>query len=57
MIIVPKKTEKLWICINNRKLDRIIKTDPFLLPFINEIFETMAKHELHFILDRFSGYN
>ena len=57
IVIVPKKNGKLRVCVDYRKLNGATKSDPFPLPFTEEILETVAGHEILSLLDGFSGYN
>ena len=57
IIIVPKKNVKLRICVDYHNLNGITKYDPFPLPFMEKILETIAGHEMLSLLDWFSGYN
>jgi len=35
----------------------LLKKDPYLLPFINEIINIVAKHEVYTFLNGFSKYH
>jgi hypothetical protein len=56
IVVVPKKNGKLRICIDFRKLNVGTKKDPYPLPFIDEMLNTITKYEAYF-LDGYSGYN
>ena len=45
------------MCIDYRKLNTTTKKDHFLLPFIDEMLERLAKHSFFFILNGYSGYH
>ncbi len=47
IIIVPKKNEKLKICVDFKKLNVAIKKDPYSLPFIDEVINTITRHEVY----------
>jgi hypothetical protein len=51
------KNGKLKICVDFRKFNATTKKDPYLLPFINEVINTIVKHEVYTFLDGFSGYH
>jgi hypothetical protein len=57
IVIVPKKYGKLRVCVDYQKLNGMTKSDPFLLPFMKEILETVAIHKMLSLLDGFNGYN
>jgi hypothetical protein len=48
LIIVSKKNEKLRICVEYRKLNVQTKKDPFPLPFLDSVLDSMVKHEMYF---------
>jgi hypothetical protein len=47
IVVIPKKIGKLKICINFKKLNAAKKKDPYPLPFINEMLNTIARYEAH----------
>ncbi len=57
VVIVPKKNGKLKICVNFKKLNVATKKDPYSLPFINEVINIIAGHEVYTFLDGFSRYH
>ncbi len=57
IIIVPKKNGKLHICVDCKWLNTLAKKDPYPLPFIDEVLDSIAGKELYSFLDEFSGYN
>jgi hypothetical protein len=57
IVVVPKKNGKLKICIDFKKLNVAIKKDPYPLPFIDEMLNTVARYEAHFFLDGYSRYH
>ncbi len=50
---MPKKNGKLKICVDFIKLNVTTKKDPYLLPFIDEVINTIARHEVYTFLDGF----
>jgi hypothetical protein len=54
---VLKKNGKLRICVNFNKLNVAIKKDPYPLPFIDEVINIVARHEVSAFLDGFSRYD
>ncbi len=52
IIVVLKKTRNLRIYVYFRKLNAITK-DPYMLPFINEVINIVARHEVYTFLDGF----
>jgi len=57
IVLVPKKNGKLRICINFRKLNTTTKKDPYPLPFIDEVWNTIARYEAYSVLDGYLGYH
>jgi hypothetical protein len=55
--LIPQRTVTRWrMCIDYRKLNKVIKKDHFALPFIDEMLERLANHSFCF-LDGYSGYH
>jgi hypothetical protein len=54
IVVVLKKNGKLRICVDFRKLNATTKKDPYLLPFMGEVINTIVGHEVYTLLDRFS---
>jgi hypothetical protein len=44
-VMLPKKNGKLRICINFKKLNVTTKKDPYPLPFIDEVLNTITTYE------------
>jgi hypothetical protein len=42
ILVIPKKNGKFRICVDFIKLNATTKQDPFPLPFIDEVLNTMA---------------
>ncbi len=57
IVVVPKKNGKLKICIDFRKLNAITKKDPYPLPFIDEVLNTLVGYEAYSFLDGYSRYH
>jgi len=53
-VVVPRKNGKLKIYIYFKKLNAATKKDPYPLPFINEVLNTLAKYETYSFLDGYS---
>jgi hypothetical protein len=47
IVVIPKKNGTLGICIDFRKLNVAIKKDPYPLPFIDEMLNTIAWYEAY----------
>jgi hypothetical protein len=54
---MPKKNGKLHICVDYWKLNAQNKKYPFLLPFLDSIFDSMSKHEMYTFMDGYNNYN
>jgi hypothetical protein len=57
LIIMPKKNGKLHICVDYQELNAQTKKDPFPLPFLDSVLDSMARHEMYSIMDGYSNYN
>jgi hypothetical protein len=57
LVIISKKNGKLHICVDYQKLNSQTKKDPFPLPFLDSILDTMVGHEMYSFMDGYSGYN
>ena len=57
IVVVPKKTRKLRVCVDYRKLNAATITDPFPLPFKDFVLDDVARHQMYSFLDGFFGYN
>ena len=54
--LIPQRTITAWrMCIDYRKHNKATKKDHFLLPFIDEILERLAKHSYFCFLDGYYG--
>jgi hypothetical protein len=56
-VVVPRKNGKLKIYIDFKKLNVATKKDPYPLPFINKVLNTLARYETYSFLDRYSRYH
>ncbi len=51
IVVIPKKNGKLRIFIDFRKLNVATKKDPYPLPFIDEMLNTIPRYEAYSFLD------
>ena len=59
MVVQPKKNDptKLHIYIDFKGLNKVTLTDPFPMPFVDEIINEVASHEFYCFTEIFSWYN
>jgi hypothetical protein len=57
IVVVPKKKNKLHICIDFQKLNTTTKKDLYPSPFTNETLDKVVGHEVYSNLDGFSEYH
>jgi len=57
IVVILKKNRKLKICIDSKKLNVATKKDPYPLPFIDEVLNTVVGYEAYSFLDGYSGYH
>jgi len=57
IVVVPRKTGKLKICVDFRKLKKTTKKNPYPLPFSHEILNIVARYEACSFLDGCSRYH
>ena len=57
IVIVPKKNNKIRVCVDYRKLNAATILDPFPLPFTYSLLDEVASKKMYALLDRFCGYN
>jgi hypothetical protein len=57
LVIVPKKSNKWWVCVDYRELNKATLKYHFPLPFIDQVLDTLAGKKYFSFLDGFSGYN
>ena len=56
--LIPTRTVTGWrVCIDYRRLNMATRKDHFLLPFIDQMLERLARHDYYCFLDGYSGYN
>ncbi len=53
IVVMPKKNGKLKTWMGFRKFNATIKKDPYMLPFIDEVINIVAGHEVYTFLDSF----
>jgi hypothetical protein len=46
ILVIPKKNGKFKIYVDFRKLNASTKKDPYPLPFIDEVLNTIARHDV-----------
>ncbi len=44
---MPKKNQKLRICVDFKKLNKATKNNPYLLPFFDEVLNIVAWYEAY----------
>ena len=55
--LIPTRTITGWcMCIDYRKLNKVIRKDHFPLPFIDQVLERLAKFSYFCYLDGLSGF-
>ena len=57
IVVVPKKNEKLRVCVNLKKVNAATIRDHYPLPITEHVLERVAGGEAFSFLDGFSGYN
>jgi hypothetical protein len=57
LVILPKKNGKSHICVDYWKLNSPTKKDPFPLPFLDSILDTVVGHEMSSFMNGYNGYN
>jgi len=55
--VLLKKNGKLRIYIDFKKLNVATKKDPYPLPFIDEVLNTITRYETYSFLDGYSKYH
>lgn len=56
VVVTPKKDGRWRIYVDFKPLNVVTKKDPYPLPFIDQILDSMAGYERHSVCDGFSGY-
>jgi hypothetical protein len=57
VVMVKKKNEKWWMCIDFTDLNKCCPKDDFPLPRIDKILDSVVASEMMALLDCFSGYH
>ena len=57
MVLVPKKDEKVRMCVDFRDLNKASPKDDIPLPYIDVLVDNTAGHALLSFMDGFLGYN
>ncbi len=57
VVLALKKNGKLWVCINYKALNKVIKKDRYPLPFCEKKLEEVAGHEMYTFGDGYRGYH
>jgi hypothetical protein len=56
-VVVPKKKDKIRVCVNFRDLNRASPKNNFSLPHIDMLVDNAARSSIYYFMDGFSGYN
>ena len=56
IVVTPKKDGRWRICVDFKPLNATTKKDPYPLPFIDQILDSVVDFERYSICDGFSGY-
>ena len=57
IVIIPKKNEKLRVCVNLKKVNAATIRDHYPLPITDHVLERVARKQAYSFLDGFLGYN
>jgi len=57
VVVVPKKDDKIWVCVDYRDLNKVSAKDDFHLPHVDVLVDNAAKNEIYSSMDGLSGYN
>jgi hypothetical protein len=57
LVIVPKKNGKLQIYVDCHKLNVQTKKDPFPLPFLDLVLDSIVQHERYSFMDGYNSYS
>lgn len=57
IVPVPKKDDKVRMCIDYRDLNKASPKDDFPLPHIDTLIDNTTKFKVFYFMDGFSGYN
>ena len=57
-VVVVKKANGKWrMCVDFTDLNKVFPKDSYLLPQIDTLVDSTARHQLLSFIDAFSGYN
>ena len=56
VVVTPKKDGRWRVCVDFKPLNAATKKDPYPLPFIDQIWDSVAGYERYIVCDGFSGY-
>ena len=56
IVVDPKRDGRWRICVDFKPLNATTKKDPYSLPFIDQILNSLAGYERYSVCDGFSGY-
>lgn len=56
VVVTPKKDGKWRVCVDFKPLNAATKKDPYPLPFIDQILDSVAGYERYSVCDGFFGY-
>ena len=57
IVLVPKKDDRVRMCIDYRDLNKVSPKDDFLLPHIDVLVNNTVGHKMLSFMDGFSGYS
>ena len=57
VVLVPKKDDKVRVCVDFRDLNKASPKDDFPLPHIDMLVDSTVEHSMLSFMDGFSGYN
>ena len=56
-VVVKKKSEKWWVCVDFTDLNKACPKDPFPIPRIDQLVDATASHPRMSFLDAFQDYH
>ena len=56
-VVVKKKNEKWWVCVDFIDFNKVYPKDPFPLPWIDQLVDATVGHPQMSFLDAFQGYH
>ena len=56
-MIVPKKEDKIRVCVDFKELSWISPKDNFSLPHLDMLVNNASRNSIYSFIDGFSGYN